>query len=129
MCCCQAACGLNAVYRTTLDNLVVGTTFDVVLDCPGPTLTCDYNSDGIVNAADYVVWRKNEGTMASLPNDNGIGGAIGQAHYNLWRTHIGQSTSGTISQATVPEPASALLLILASTVRCWTQRRFTPRVL
>ena len=34
----------------------------------------DYNDDGTVNAADYVVWRKNEGTMNVLPND-----AIGAA--------------------------------------------------
>ena len=89
----------------------------------------DYSRDGSVDAADYVVWRKNEGTMASLPNDNGISGTIGQAHYNLWRTHFGQSTgNGNISHATVPEPASGLLLILASIVGCWTQLRFAPRV-
>ena len=68
-------------------------------------------------------------TTTSLPNDNGIGGTIGEAHYNLWRTHFGQSTgSGTISHATVPEPASGLPLILASIVACCTQRRIAPRV-
>ena len=48
-------------------------------DMPG-----DYNQDGIVDAADYVVWRDNEGTTNSLPNDL-IGGTIGTAHYNQWR--------------------------------------------
>ena len=89
----------------------------------------DFNDDGSVDAADYIVWRNNEGTTASLPNDNGLGGTIGQAHYNLWRTHFGQSTeSGTISHATVPEPASGLLMILAATLGCWKQFRFAPRV-
>jgi hypothetical protein len=94
-----------------------------------PGLPGDYNQNGTVDAADYVVWRNNEGTTTSLPNDNGIGGTVGQAHYDLWRAHFGQSAgSGTISNATLPEPASGLLLILAATVGCWTQRRFAPRV-
>ena len=29
----------------------------------------DYNQDGIVNAADYTVWRDNLGSPDSLPND------------------------------------------------------------
>jgi autotransporter-associated beta strand protein len=47
-------------------NMLVGST-SVVLQAIG--LTGDYNSDGTVDAADYVVWRKNDGTTNSLPND------------------------------------------------------------
>ena len=43
----------------------------------------DYNFDGTVDAADYVVWCKNNGTNNTLPNDP-IGGMIGPAHYNQW---------------------------------------------
>ena len=35
----------------------------------------DYNHNGIVDAADYVVWRKNVGTSTALPNDL-IGGTL-----------------------------------------------------
>ncbi len=79
----------------------------------------DYNNNGTVDAADYVVWRKHQGTMTSLPNDP-IGGTIGTGQYNTWRTHFGQSSangsaapgSAGGSSATVPEPASLPLFLL-----------------
>ena len=43
----------------------------------------DYNLNGVVDAADYVVWRKNAGTTNMLPNDL-IGGTIGTAQFNQW---------------------------------------------
>jgi len=41
-------------------------------------LSGDFNHDGAVNAADYVVWRKTDGASAD---------------YNLWRTNFGKSVS------------------------------------
>ena len=77
----------------------------------------DFNGDGVVDAADYVVWRKNQGTMNSLPNDNGIGGTIGTAHYDLSRTNFGMmagSGAGAISNSVVPEPTTLVLLLCAA---------------
>ncbi len=74
----------------------------------------DYNNDGLVNAADYVLFRKNEGTTNLLANDP-IGGAIGQGQYDQWRAHFGQTAgSGSVvhANASVPEPASAALAII-----------------
>jgi hypothetical protein len=64
----------------------------------------DYNRDGAVNAADYVVWRKNPGAFGGDP-----------AGYNTWRTNFGRTSgSGSAnSGAAVPEPASAILLTAA----------------
>jgi hypothetical protein len=42
----------------------------------------DYNGDGIVNAADYVVWRK------------GLDATYTQDDYNVWRANFGQSVAG-----------------------------------
>jgi hypothetical protein len=66
----------------------------------------DYNGDGNVDAADYIVWRKNQGTMNTLSNDNGIGGTIGMAHYNLWRSNFGTTagSGSTLNAGAVPEP-------------------------
>ena len=67
----------------------------------------DHNLDGTVDAADYVVWRKSDGTP------------IG---YELWRSHFGQPpSSGNVSaitwpsQAAVPEPTTFVLLMFAAT--------------
>ena len=67
--------------------------------CRGAALG-DFNHDNNVDAADYVVWRKNDGT---------------QAGFDLWRAHFGQTAgSGSIVNTAVPEPASAVLMILAA---------------
>jgi hypothetical protein len=54
-----------------------------------------------VDAADYVVWR------------NGLGTTFTHADYNAWRDHFGRSAASGASQASVPEPPSAVLYVLA----------------
>jgi hypothetical protein len=68
-----------------------------------PALAGDYNADGFVDAADYIVWRKGLSTTYA-PND-----------YNAWRANFGQSAGSSLgvrSNAPVPEPATWLQLIL-----------------
>jgi hypothetical protein len=56
----------------------------------------DYNNDGVVNTADYVMWRKLNGTSASMKND-GIAGTIGSAQYDEWKAQYSMtSTSGLL---------------------------------
>jgi hypothetical protein len=94
----------------------------------------DYNNNGLVDAADYVVWRKNQGTTNPLPNDP-IGGTIGSAQYDQWRSHFGQtagSGAGVSTNATVPEPAMLVMLIMAalgvSTRRRWYGQRVSKLI-
>jgi hypothetical protein len=83
---------------------------------PAAGLLGDFNEDGTVDAADYVIYRKNEGTTNTLPNDNGIGGTVGAAHYELWRANFGNANAGAGASApgAVPEPAAWLLGILGA---------------
>jgi hypothetical protein len=73
----------------------------------------DYNGNGIVDAADYTVWRDNLGG-SSLPNrGDGIAGAIGQADYNFWKSRFGATSgSGAGGVASVPEPCCLSLVIV-----------------
>jgi hypothetical protein len=74
-----------------------------------------------VDAADYVVWRKNENTMNSLPNDPN-GGTIGATQYNIWRVNFDQvAAAGAISGA-VPEPANLGILLLGTLVISFRRR-------
>ncbi|HEX2473525.1 MAG TPA: choice-of-anchor tandem repeat NxxGxxAF-containing protein [Lacipirellulaceae bacterium] len=85
---------------------------------PDIALDGDFNGDGVVDAADYVVWRKNDGS---------------QAGYDLWRTNFGR-TAGAASgaapssprlgepTAAVPEPANVLLPLIASVVGVFRRR-------
>jgi hypothetical protein len=52
----------------------------------------DFNSDGFVNAADFVVWRKSDGQPINLPNSNNDG-VNNAADYNDWRANFGKSNS------------------------------------
>lgn len=77
----------------------------------------DYNNDGVVNIADYVVWRNNLGAPeGTLPND-ADGGVIGTAQYQTWKTNFGSSAGAgagawAAASASVPEP-STLVIVLA----------------
>jgi hypothetical protein len=69
----------------------------------------DYNSDGIIDAADYTVWRDQLGNT-TLPNrDPSTTGPVGQFDYLVWKTNFG--ATGTGNTAAVPEPASLVLAV------------------
>jgi hypothetical protein len=74
----------------------------------------DYNANGIVDAADYVTWRK------------GLGAIYTQSDYDIWRAHYGQtagSGSGVSANAAVPEPATLVLLMIVAAGWCLRRRR------
>jgi hypothetical protein len=76
----------------------------------------DFNNDGTVTAADYVTWRKYLGapTEAALNGHGDNQNGVDQGDYSLWRAHFGASTgSGSIVNASIPEPGAALLSIVA----------------
>jgi hypothetical protein len=78
----------------------------------------DFNLDGTVDAADYVVWRSLSGQAgAGLAADGNSDGMVDDSDYHLWRTHFGQ-TAGTAAAipfeepmpGAVPEPSTAGLI-------------------
>jgi hypothetical protein len=95
------------------DHLPVVADYVVSLHVPG-----DFNSDGIVNAADYTIWRNTEGqTGANLAADatgpSGTpDGVVDNLDYQFWVSHFGQTSgAGAQSGSTVPEPGTLTLLI------------------
>jgi hypothetical protein len=66
----------------------------------------DFNNNGAVDAADYIVWRKNVGVSIVMFNETVSPGVVDQADYHEWRSHFG-TTSGNgagITVTAVPEP-------------------------
>jgi hypothetical protein len=79
-------------------------------------LAGDYNRDGEVNAADYVVWRKNSGKyVLQYSGADGDGnGIIGEGDFAVWRANFGDTAgSGAGSGGSVPEPATVWLVLAA----------------
>ena len=92
----------------------------IALIAPTPAgVPGDYNSNGTVDSADYVIWRKNNGTNNQLDNEvSGVtSGQVTIEDYHAWRQRFG-NTSGSGSSlgndaGNVPEPAGLLLLVSA----------------
>jgi hypothetical protein len=78
----------------------------------------DYDLSGIVDAADYTLWRDTLGQSGpGLAADGNGNGSIDGGDYEIWKSHFGEiSGGGARSQvnATVPEPASLTLLFAAA---------------
>ncbi len=81
-----------------VDFVLTGLTFEGA-PIPGPP--GDYNSNGVVDAADYVLWRKTDGT---------------QANYDVWRANFGQTAGagagiGSVANASIAEPQTVVILL------------------
>lgn len=87
----------------------------------------DFNGDGVVDAADYTVWRDNLGASdESSLNGNGDGLAgVDQLDYAYWKSHFGNSGSGSssLTGGSVPEPATIVSLALAGAIVFARRRR------
>ncbi len=88
---------LRSIYRNnappSFEDVAYGMRIGEIF-APG-----DFNGDGKVDAADYVIWRKYDGNDA--------------AGYDTWRANFGTPAGNGVAIATVPEPPAALLMIVA----------------
>jgi hypothetical protein len=97
----------NGKYNLSISNV----TYTGGTDFVQPAVSGDYNNNGVVDAADYVLWR-NGGPLA---NEVDAPGTVNAADYTEWKARFG-NTSGSgsgLGTGAVPEPASALLTSLA----------------
>jgi hypothetical protein len=92
----------GALYTTGVISVVAG-------------VAGDYNNNGAVDAADYVLWRMG----GPLANEVDNPGTVNAADATAWRARFGNpssgsgATAGLPSSAEVPEPSSAALLLAA----------------
>ena len=90
----------------------------LALEPPAPDgLPGDFNNDGVVDLADYTVWRNNLGGSFDLNgngDDNGVSaGVVDTADYTLWKSQFGSTATPALSTvASVPEPSAVGLLAL-----------------
>lgn len=89
---------LSALGYTNLE-----TYLNNLIALPASGLAGDFNSDRVVDAADYITWYKGLG-INYIPSD-----------YNVWRANYGRTVPGSGAElaAAIPEPASAAILLAA----------------
>jgi hypothetical protein len=93
-----------------------------------PSPTGDYNGNHLVDAADYVLWRKTLTTAVS-PNGSGADGnadgTINAGDYTFWRARFGNAAgagSGSLFNTAVPEPATLALEFVPMLILIWQLR-------
>jgi len=82
-------------------------------------LAGDYTGNGIVDQADYNLWRSHLGSRTQLAADGNNNGVIDAGDYTVWRDNI---TGASSASSAVPEPGvdgfgALLLLACALTLR------------
>jgi hypothetical protein len=100
-----------------------------------PGLAGDYNGNGVVDAADYTVWRDTlgqagTGLAADSTGPAGVpDGRVDQLDYGFWKGNFGNmlgTGSGRVSGTTAPEPSTMPLAVagaLALTAMLRRRRR------
>jgi autotransporter-associated beta strand protein len=108
----QAAGTYGAVGSSDPNDIevawITGTGQLIVSTQPTPGVPGDFNNNGVVDAADYVLWRKG----GNLQNEISAPGTVNGQDYLDWKGRFGAiSGSGTsLGGSTIPEPAAWILL-------------------
>ena len=108
------AWGGTASPVITLDTTTGPSPFITI---EAPTVPGDYNNDGVVDAADYTVWRDNEGGSVTLNGEDenaATPGVVDQEDYDYWAANFGLTAADVsplppLAGTAVPEPCAILL--------------------
>jgi hypothetical protein len=86
-------------------------------------VTGDYDGDRDVDASDFAEWQKTFGSQSDLDADGNENLVVDAADYVIWRKYLPSGGAGAIasSSAPVPEPHTCLLCALALLL-CNTRR-------
>jgi hypothetical protein len=110
-------------------GLPPGMRFDVIYGTNSITLfmestfSADFDRDGDVDLADYVIWQDAYGV-------NNFGDATGDgisdaADYTMWRDQLGSVLPPMVMASAVPEPGTLTLLVFAVAGLARRSRRAT----
>lgn len=99
--------GRSIVYRADQD---IDEKFELYAVLFDDDLPGDFNKNGVVDAADYTVWRNGLATSAYLPSQ-----------YGLWKSNFGRRLGGGATSG-VPEPSAFILVIAAMALSALARR-------
>jgi hypothetical protein len=96
-----------AIWQSNLDKQVLPQSL------PG-----DFNHDGLVDGADYTVWRDTMGktVAAGTGADASVNGLVDAGDYGIWKTNFSMASSVVVGAAAedVPEPATIVYAAIAA---------------
>ncbi len=88
-----------------------------------PVENADFNGDGKVDGADFIIWQRNSGANGGhATGDANNDGAVNAADLAIWKSHFGGAFAAAAAGA-VPEPASWLLTLAGCAALAASRRR------
>jgi|SoiMethySBSTD1v2_1073268.scaffolds.fasta_scaffold321795_2 hypothetical protein len=123
--------GIKITNEADATGQVVGYGYEtqpgtaILAGAVAPGVTGDYNNNGKVDAADYVLWRNG----GPLQNEGATPGTVSPEDYTVWRTAFGNPGPGAglgAGGAAVPEPGSLLMSLImgCGLIAAYISRRF-----
>jgi hypothetical protein len=102
--------GYNGMLVNTWDN---GAFNGMQLRSLG--LLGDYDQNGSIGPGDYQAWKNSFGSTSNLNADGNGNGVVDAADYTIWRDRVtgGGAGSGGLSLGAVPEPGTGLMACVA----------------
>lgn len=84
----------------------------------------DFDNDGTVNGADFLIWQRGFGTGANnAAGDANASGGVDAADLAIWKTQYGGAPPTVVAIAAVPEPTAAVLVSVACVAIAASRRK------
>ncbi len=113
-------------------HLISGFLFRIDTDI---MLAGDYSGNGVVDAADYALWKSDFGAAGVFAADGSGDGKVDLADYTMWRDNFGRqlhqytSSAAASTAASVPEPSALATAAAAAGLLYLCQRQLRPAVI
>ncbi len=105
---------LDSGLAWNTSNLLTTGVLSVISAAGDPA---DFNNDGVVDGDDLDEWSQNFGATSQPNNSTGDAdgdGDVDGGDFLAWQRELGDATNAAVASASVPEPASWLLGLVAS---------------
>jgi hypothetical protein len=128
--------GIRSFDLTFISGGALGATGTIHIDdisaaiVAAVALLGDYNRNGVVDAADYIVWRASMGSTGSgLAADGNGDNTVDQLDYDIWKANFGNTVVAAASSVNqpIPEPSTAIQSLLGCVVAFAFLRRIERR--
>ncbi|MBA4105341.1 MAG: hypothetical protein C0485_06250 [Pirellula sp.] len=99
----------------SLKGFKLSTPITYSIEPAPPTTDADFNGDGLVDGADFLVWQQNLGLAEGATNEQGDAdgnAAVNDLDLAAWQTNFGAGATPPPISA-IPEPAAATLAAIA----------------